>query len=221
MLSSRKAYKWFYNHVQSRYYNLAMKWCYVPLGGEEKCRRELISPVTFSPNDRILDMCCGTGGATFAIATKAGPRCQIIGIDLSFGQVEAAQRNCRYDNVIFLLGDAAASSFKEHSFDKVFITHALHEMELDTRLKVLSEAKKVLREKGQIIILELDNPPSLFVRLFIGFWFLYWLPFNFETPTRRDMLRRGLTRELAEAGFTNIRKISKCRGIFQVVFGEK
>jgi len=73
--------------------------------------------------------------------------------------------------------------------------------------------------------LELDSPKNFFVRLFIALWFGYWLPFNFETPTRRDMLKHGVANEVEEAGFRNIRKISEFRsnyrGVFQVVEGEK
>ena len=72
MTKDRKWYKWFYDNIQSHYYNLLIKWCFLPFGGEEKCRRELIASVNFLPEDKILDMCCGTGGVTFTIAKKAG-----------------------------------------------------------------------------------------------------------------------------------------------------
>lgn len=107
------------------------------------------------------------------------------------------------------------------SVDKVFVTYALHEMLRNERLKTLMEAKRILKESGKVIVLELDNPKNFFVRIFIGFWFGYWLPFNFETPTRRDMLKYGLTNEAKEAGFRNIRKILKYKGVFQIVEGEK
>jgi ubiquinone/menaquinone biosynthesis C-methylase UbiE len=123
--------------------------------------------------------------------------------------------------VRFLEGDVASTGFEEGSFDKVFITHALHEMQRENRLEVLAEAKRVLRDRGRVIILELDNPESVFVRLFVGLWFFYWLPFNIETSTRRDMLKHGLANEVREAGFRKIRKISKLRGVCQVVEGEK
>ena len=81
--------------------------------------------------------------------------------------------------------------------------------------------REAVKEKGKVIILELDNPESFLVRLFIGFWFFYWLPFNFETPTRRDMLKHGLANEAKESGFRNIRKTTKHKGVFQIVEGEK
>lgn len=229
MALNRKSYKWFYDHIHSHYYNLAMKWCFLPFGGERRCRQQLIGPVSFESTDKILDMCCGTGGATFAIAQKAGGESEIIGIDLSWGQIKIARqwinkittRENRFSNVKFIEGDAGKTCFGDGYFDKVFITHALHEMQREERLDTLREANRILKEKGKVIVLEVDDPKNFFVRLFIGFWFFYWLPFNFETPTRRDMLKCGLENEVKKAGFKNIRKISSHQGVLQLVEGEK
>jgi ubiquinone/menaquinone biosynthesis C-methylase UbiE len=215
------SYKWFYDHIHSRYYDLVMKWCYLPFGGEEKCRGELITNIDFSSGEMILDMCCGTGGATFAITRKAKLDSQIVGVDLSSGQIRSANRKNNWGNVKFIEGDVTKTGFEEACFHKVFITHALHEMTGEDRLRVLTEARRILKDEGEVVVLEMDNPSSFFVRLFIALWFFYWLPFNFETPTRRDMLKKGLVNELNEAGFRHVRKISKYRGVFQIVQGVK
>ena len=218
---NRKSYKWFYDNIHSRYYGLAMEWCFLPFGGEKRCRRELIADIDFSPGERILDMCCGTGGVTFVIAEKAGDTCEIIGMDLSRGQIRVAGKKNRFGHIGFIEGDVVDTGFDGAYFDKVFITHALHEMTREMRLKVLTEARRILKERGEVIVLKVDSPESFFLRLFIGFWFFYWLPFNFETPTRRDMLKHGLTNEVREAGFRNVKKVSKFRGVIQIVEGEK
>ena len=193
----------------------------MPFGGETKCREELLAPVEFAPGDEILDMCCGTGGATCAIARKAGSRCRIIGMDLSSGQIRAARKRTGLGKVGFVEGDVSATGFEDRRFDKVFITHALHEMQRTDRLKVLVEARRILKDRGKLVILEVDNPESLVVRFFVGLWLFYWLPFNFETPTRRDMLKHGLANEAIGAGFRNVRKTSKYRGVFQIVEGDR
>lgn len=81
----------------------------------------------------------------------------------------------------------------------------------------------MLREKGKMIILELDDPENPKRRLFLGLWLGYWLPYpiNFENPPRKDMLKHGVVNEVREAGFKAVQKISKFQGTMQVVIGEK
>ena len=66
-----KSYKWFYDNIHSRYYDLMIKWLIFPFGGEAKARRTILKPVSFSEDEIILEMCSGTGGATFYISEKA------------------------------------------------------------------------------------------------------------------------------------------------------
>ncbi|UCG57682.1 MAG: methyltransferase domain-containing protein [Phycisphaerales bacterium] len=218
---NEKLYKWWYDNIESKFYNPMIKWIMLPFGGEAALRRKMIEPVSFGGGERIFEMCCGTGGATFFIAEKAGNTCEIIGMDLSSGQLRHAKKRQYSCPVQFIEGDVTRTPFQENSFDKVLITHAIHEMPREARLAVLTEAKRVLKHRGQVIVLELDNPPSIWLRMCIGLWFLYWLPGNFETPTRRDMLRHGLSNEVKESGFRDVKKYSAYRGIFQTVIGTK
>jgi len=214
-------YKWFYDNIHSCYYNLLMKWSFLPLGGEKRCRDDLISHIDFSENETILDMGCGTGGATRAILRRAGRKSEIFGLDLSAGQLKVARKRPELEHVQLLEGDAAKTNFADGYFDKVFITHVLHEKTRDARLSTLREAGRILGKDGHVIVLELDKPPTRMLRLFFGFWFFYWLPFNFETPTRKDMLKHGLENELRTAGFTDVIKTPKCKGVLQTVQGTK
>lgn len=181
----------------------------------------MLEPILFSKKERILDMCCGTGGATLAISKKVVKGSNIIGVDLSSGQLMHAKKRHYLCDIKFIEGDVTNTSFPDNYFDKVFITHAIHEMKREIRLKALRESYRVLKENGQLSVLELDHPDSIFLRIFIFIWFLYWLPFNFETPTRRDMLRHGVVNEVKEAGFENIRKYSIYHSVCQTVTGEK
>ena len=221
MSSNRTLYKWFYDHVQSRYYCLLTKWCFFPFGGEEKVRHNMLDVVDLKPGDKVLDMCCGSGGATFVIAERVGDESNIKAIDLSNGQIQMAKKRNHFSNIEFMVMDASNTDFAESEFDKVIIPHALHEMPRATRLAVLKEARRILADGGTLAVLEMDNPPGLFLRLFIGLWWFYWLPFNFETPTRRDMLKHGLVEEVRKAGFNNVSKSSVYNGVLQVVQGKK
>jgi demethylmenaquinone methyltransferase/2-methoxy-6-polyprenyl-1,4-benzoquinol methylase len=219
MRRRRRAYKWFYDHVHSHDYDLALRWFLWPFGGEAHFRREMLQPLDFSPEERILDLCCGTGSCTLAIRAKAGEGATIVGADLSIGQLRQATRKARRQNLFFVEADAAETPLPSGHFDTVVIPHALHEMPRQTRIDVLREASRVARPGGRVVVLELDDPPRLWRRLLLGLWLGYWLPFpiNFENPTRRDMVRRGVICEMREAGFGGARKISKFQGTMQVV----
>jgi ubiquinone/menaquinone biosynthesis C-methylase UbiE len=217
----KRLYRWFYDHVLSRCYDLLIKWYFLPLGGEHRVRSEQVKAAGLREGSAVLDMCCGTGGATLAIAEQIGPEATIVGIDLSAGQIERARRKNRFANVDFLVGDAADTGFEEGQFDCVVIPYALHEMARDERLRVLKEARRVLADGGELAIVEMDTPPGLLNRLLVGFWAFYWVPFNPETRTRRDMLRHGLETEVREAGFCDVSKEPLFGGVFQVVKGRK
>lgn len=214
-------YKWFYDHIHSKYYNFMVAWLLLPFGGEAKWRQRMIKPVSFKHHELILEMCCGTGGATVHISKLTKNMTNIIGMDLSSGQIYYAKKRTYICPINFIEGDVTKASFQNNIFDKVFITHAIHEMSRNYRLQTLYEARRVLKPRGELIVLELDNPPSLWRRILIGFWFLYWLPGNFETPTRRDMFKHGVKYEIQEAGFINVKKYSTHHGIFQTVIATK
>jgi ubiquinone/menaquinone biosynthesis C-methylase UbiE len=219
----RKTYKWLYDNILCHQYDILLKWLLFPFGGEKKFRQEMMAPIKFLPKERILDICCGTGGSTFVIKEKVGEDAEIIGLDLSLGQIKVAKRKNRFGDVTFIVADATSIGFKSGHFDKVFIAHALHEMPREIRLKVLREVRRVLREKGKVIVLELDDPKNPKRRKLLSLWFGYWLPYpiNFENSTRKDMLKHGVVNEVKEAGFRNVQKISKFQGTMQVVIGEK
>ena len=218
---NRRLYKWWYDHIESHFYNLLLRWCTMPLGGERRLRMRLLEPVSFVEGQMLLDMCCGTGGATYCIAATAGPTCRITGMDLSSGQLRRAKRRHYACPVDFVEGDVTETAFPVEAFDKVFVTHAIHEMMRPGRLATLQEAWRVLKPGGEVIVLELDDPPRWWVRILAGLWGFYWLPGNFETATRRDMFKHGVANEVAEGGFVNVRKHSFYKGVLQTVIGTK
>jgi len=215
----RPAYKWMYDHLESRVYDLALRWFLLPFGGEHRFRREMTSALDFAPGERVLDLCCGTGSSSAAIRERAGPSCRLVGVDLSRGQLARAARKPGCQPILLVEANAARAPFASGSFDCVVIPHALHEMPRETRLAVLREARRLLGPGGRVAVLELDDPPTRLRKILLGTWLGYWLPYpiNFENPTRRDMVKHGLGHELADAGFGEIRKVSRYHGTMQVL----
>lgn len=214
-------YRWFYDKIYSHLYDLAIAWVFLPFGGEKNFRNKLLEPLSFSGDEEILELCCGTGGCTMAIREKSGPGTKILGCDLSYGQIRAAKRKNGFRNVDFFVADARRTGLPSGKFDMVLVTHALHEMPRGDRLSVLAEAKRLTRQDGTVVVLELARPSNGAVRFVQGFWLGYWIPWpiNFENRTRRDMLKWGLANEVSEAGFTDVKTTLKFSGSTQVVTG--
>ena len=61
--------------------------------------------------------------------------------------------------------DATKLSFEDESFDKILLSLILHEMDEELRSKILSEAKRVLKKDGKIIITGWERSSKLSQRL--------------------------------------------------------
>ena len=69
--------------------------------------------------EHAIDIGCGTGGTTAALAHGVGIGGHVLGVDISETLIEAA-RSHRLENASFVVGDAATHPFKAHSHDLVF-----------------------------------------------------------------------------------------------------
>jgi len=216
-----RGYRLLYDRILSRIYDLYMSWYMLPFGGEKSFRRAMLDGLAFQPDERVLDCTCGTGGCTTAIRERLGDEARLVGSDLSLGQLRMARRKRALSGVLLVEADASRLPFRDAVFDSVFVPHAVHEMPRALRLAVLRDARRVCARDGRVVVLELDRPQRRWLRWLLGLWFLYWVPppLNFETRTRRDLERRGLARELDEAGFVRVTKLSKYSGTMQVVEG--
>jgi SAM-dependent methyltransferase len=68
---------------------------------------------------RVLDVGCGVGATTLAIARKLGDGAELTGVDISAPMVEAAKERVAFDDhpPRFLLADAATHTFEKGEFD--------------------------------------------------------------------------------------------------------
>jgi SAM-dependent methyltransferase len=69
--------------------------------------------------ERVLDVGCGAGASTLAIARRFGAAATCTGVDISGPMIAAAKERVAYDDhpPRFLLADASTHSFKEGEFD--------------------------------------------------------------------------------------------------------
>jgi ubiquinone/menaquinone biosynthesis C-methylase UbiE len=100
-----------------------------------------------APAERLLDVGCGTGCLSFAMARLCQPQ-QVIGIDVSPAYVEHATGQNGSANVTFQLGDACAIAFPDQSFDRTLSLLVLHFVP-DAR-QAISEMRRVTKPGGVV-----------------------------------------------------------------------
>lgn len=106
----------------------------------------------------VLDLGCGTGIASRAIARRPGFSGNVLGIDLSGYLAEAAKKLATADGVSsqtdFRQGDTQSLQLKSESFDAV-VAHTLFS-HVDDPMSVLAEAARVVKPSGLIGVFDGD-----------------------------------------------------------------
>jgi ubiquinone/menaquinone biosynthesis C-methylase UbiE len=166
------------------------------------------------PEDRMLDVGCGTGWAV----EHATQRCGVgfcMGIDLSPGMIEnARRRRGHFPNVVFQQADAESLPLADESFDGAMCSFSFHHY--SSPLKALAEIRRVLRPGAPFYVL--DNNRLSFFGLY-GLWDLYFR--CFEPGHVRYLTPSELTRLFREARFNNVGTVYKQNRLFhgKKVFG--
>jgi ubiquinone/menaquinone biosynthesis C-methylase UbiE len=110
------------------------------------------------------DFGCGTGYFTALLAQEVGHSGKIYAIDIDEEVIKEAREfidQFGLRNVKFLHQDLEINSgLENNSMDFVFISQVLYQS--DEPYKIISEAKRVLKDKGYLIILEPQKENPLF-----------------------------------------------------------
>ena len=109
--------------------------------------------------EKVLDLCTGTATNALKIA-KSKPLSEVIGIDLSKDMLKIAQgkvKKSKVRNIKLYHMDATNMRFQDKFFDKILLSLVLHEVEENLAEKILTEAKRVLKDDGEIIVTEWEK----------------------------------------------------------------
>jgi demethylmenaquinone methyltransferase/2-methoxy-6-polyprenyl-1,4-benzoquinol methylase len=126
------------------------------------------------PGARVLDLCCGTGDLSIALA-KRYPAAEVVGLDFSAQMlVHACGKAGRSPGIPFVQADATAVPFGDAEFDAVTIAFGLRN--LSSVEAGLSEIRRLLRPGGRAVILEFSKPVVPVFREAFNFYFANVLP---------------------------------------------
>ena len=82
----------------------------------------LVDEIGQGDNGRILDVGCGAGAVTLALAQRSGPDGHCLGVDISAPLVEAARARASNQSIVtaeFVQADAESHSFEAGGFDAI------------------------------------------------------------------------------------------------------
>lgn len=127
-------------------------------------KRRVIKLANVAPGARALDLCCGTGDITFALARRGA---EATGLDFSPQMLEvAAQRNQAWaarrpataSAPTFLQGDAQQLPFPDNAFDIVTVGYGLRN--LTSWERGVDEMFRVAKPGGRLIVLDFGKPAN-------------------------------------------------------------
>jgi demethylmenaquinone methyltransferase / 2-methoxy-6-polyprenyl-1,4-benzoquinol methylase len=123
--------------------------------GQDRGWRQAAARATrLAPGELALDVACGTGGLTRALA-RLQPRATVFGADFSF---EMVRRAPKAPGPAYLAADALRLPFEDGSLDVVTISFGLRN--LPDPDQGLREFRRVLRQGGRVLVCEFSRPTA-------------------------------------------------------------
>jgi ubiquinone/menaquinone biosynthesis methyltransferase len=133
-------------------------------------KRTLVEMADLRGDEVALDLACGTGDITFAVASRLSGGAA-VGLDITQGMLDIAERKRRESraaNVFFHRADILRMPFAAETFDCVTAGYALRNVP-DVRA-ALAEIKRVLKPGGRVLSLDFGHPASKIYRwLYINY----------------------------------------------------
>lgn len=200
---------------------------------DKRWRKKAIAML--KPCNNLLDVATGT--CDFAIEIlKQNKAKQIYGIDVSKEMIAIGRKkidNLKTSaNIQLEQEDVCFLSFKDNSFEAVTCAFGVRNFsDLDSGLK---EMFRVLKENGQIIILEFSYPQNPIIKFFYNLYFTAVLPLIGKLVSKDKRAYTYLPQSvktfyqgkqflhhLQQAGFKNTKYKSLTFGICSIYIGEK
>lgn len=167
-----------------------------------------------TPDMRLLDIGCGPGTITAALAAIVGTA---IGVDINSNAITSARQlaaNSGPANLSFVEADMTALPFEDGAFDAVFFHAVLYHQGQAKLAKALAEARRVLKPGGVLGTRDADvggnilHPELDGVRLALDLsqrWYEHDDPEALRFGRRQSVILRehGFTPVWAGAGYVN------------------
>jgi len=206
-------------------------------------KNQLLKLAKIKPDERALDICCGTGDISFGLSKRGAG---VTGLDFSKPMLAVAEskvQNPKFKAAHessrsafrvprFIEGDAQNLPFGDASFDVVSVGYGLRN--LPNWERGLEEMFRVANPGGRILVLDFGKPDnSLWRKIYFGY--LRWLVpifgklFCGDSATHAYILeslknypaQRGVEAKMRSLNCRNVRVINFLGGVMSINYGEK
>jgi demethylmenaquinone methyltransferase/2-methoxy-6-polyprenyl-1,4-benzoquinol methylase len=201
-------------------------------GLDRRWKRRVVALATPHSGTRALDLACGTGDLTLAVAGRGA---KVVGLDVVLRMIQLARvKSPETDSgpVWFLVGDMGAVPFAAGEFDLVTTGYGLRNVpDLATAVR---EIHRVLRPGGLLVSLDFNRPDHPAVRaIYLAYltavggalgWALHGDPDTYRyipASIRRYPGAERVTSLLTAEGFTSARWLPVLGGLLSIHVARK
>ena len=146
---------------------------------ESTFKSALLAQADIQPNDKILDLGCGTATLTIAIKV-ACPDAGVVGLDSDSRILDMAARKVTDAGVKISLdrGYSYQLPFDGRSFHRVVSSLFFHHLTTENKRRTLGEIERVLKPGGELHLADWGKAQNIFMR---SVFFLVQILDGFET----------------------------------------
>jgi demethylmenaquinone methyltransferase / 2-methoxy-6-polyprenyl-1,4-benzoquinol methylase len=208
---------------------------FLSLGRDIQWRRALAKSIHFESGSLVLDLATGTAEVAVEICRRHA-QARVMGLDFSPRMLAIGQKKIRArgleSRIRLLVGDGRGIPFRSGSFDAMTMAFGIRNIK--ERGIVLSEAGRVLKKKGELLIMEFGRPERSLPGRLYGIYFNHILVPLGNRLSQTDYAYSYLVRsicefpsdaefldEIAEAGFEHTKVKKLTFGIAKIYSGIK
>ncbi|WP_156289236.1 demethylmenaquinone methyltransferase [Oceanobacillus salinisoli] len=198
-------------------------------------RRDVMKRMNVQKGSTAVDICCGTGDWSIALAETVGETGKVIGLDFSKNMLSIAnekKEEMKINHLELIHGNAMELPFEDNSFDYVTIGFGLRNV--PDYMTVLKEMYRVVKPGGRVVCLETSQPTVIGFKQLYFFYFRYIMPLFgrifaksykeyvwLNESTRSFPDKYKLKQMFLEAGFSHVEVKSYTGGVAAMHMGYK